>query len=459
LDYSSSHYIPVSNGKVAVFENYQALAHVTNLTDFITITSETEKLMELYLHLPSLTRKILETDLQEIRKIVNSLRIHHRYALSIHFIGTALKYVAGTPDYDDFKQIQDKQDELISASNNQIHINTEIQHQINNLTQTVNFLLNKTKSSEINGGYLFDLLNSRNRAIIRELDSISLSIVLGKNKIINSILLDSKEVNFILKTESLNISVSEVIANSKLKILQNEDIITFLIKFPNIKYLCDKKLIFPVIHNNKILSFETDTVAKCNNDYIMLGKCKKQTSISFCEPMSNVNDSCLFNLLNTNVASCNTVPADSMPKLSTIDDGIAIINDASANISYQGEQKILQKGTFLISFEKELIINSTHLLNLRKLAFMSPETPMAHSINFSSHIALLSLPYLHDLNINNSNHISHLHYKVQGCLYTSASLFTLFLLSTALFLYLKRQRKIQMINIVRRIEQTGTSDS
>ena len=457
MDYSSSYYIPVSNGKVAVFQNFEALAHVTNLTDFIAITSETEKLMGLYL--PSLSRQLLEADLQEIRKSVNSLRIHHRYARSINFIGSALKYVAGTPDYDDFKQIQDKQDELISASNNQILVNTEIQQQINNLTQTVNFLLNKTKTSEINGGHLFDLLSSRNRAIIRELDSISLSIVLGKNKIINPILLDSKEVNFILKIENLSISVNEIIANSNLKILQNEDIITFLIKFPDIKYLCDKKQIFPVIHSNKILSFETDTVAKCNNNYIMLNKCVKETTISFCKPMSNVNNSCLFSLLNTNTASCNTIPAHSMPKVSVVDDGIAIINDASANISYQGEQKNLQKGTFMITFEQDLTINSTKFKNLRKLAFMSPEIPMAHSINFSDHIALLSLPYLHDLNINNSNHISHLHYKIQGCLYTSASLFALFLVSAALFLYLKWQRKMQITNIVRRMEQTGTSDA
>lgn len=113
LDYSSSHYIPISDGSAAIFENYGILAHVTNLTDFMRISYDAKKLTEL---LPqSHMRKLLEADVDQILKMMKSLQIHHRHSRSINFIGTALKYVAGTPDYDDFTDVRNKQNELIAA--------------------------------------------------------------------------------------------------------------------------------------------------------------------------------------------------------------------------------------------------------------------------------------------------------------------------------------------------------
>jgi len=245
LDYSSSQYIPISDGSAAIFDNYGILVHVTNLTDFLSIAEETKNLTNYWP--PTHMRKLLEADVDQILKMIESLRVHYRHARSINLIGTALKYVAGTPDYDDFAEVRNKQKELINTSNAQITINTVMQSHINNLTQTLNILLNKTKNEDINSGHLFELINSRNRAILRELDNIALSITLGKLQMINPILLDSSEVNFILNSEvNLNVSISEIVVNSKLKILKNENIITFLIKFPKIKVLCEKKYIYPV---------------------------------------------------------------------------------------------------------------------------------------------------------------------------------------------------------------------
>lgn len=237
-------------------------------------------------------------------------------------------------------------------------------------------MLNKAKTTDIDTGHLYDLLNGRNRAIIRELDNIALSITLGKLQMINPVLLDSSEVNFILKSEvNLNISISEIIVNSKLKILQDENIITFLIKFPKIKSICSKKHIYPVIHENKILSFESENVVKCNSKYFMLTNCKKKSTISFCQELNYGNNSCLNDLLNNYTATCNTLSAHNMPSILEIDDGIVIINDQSFQIIDKNETKIVQKGTFLITFDSEIFINSTKFENLRKIAFKSRKLP------------------------------------------------------------------------------------
>lgn len=458
LDYSSSHYIPISDGYAAIYENYGILAHITNLTDFITISRETKNLTDL---LPqSHMKKLLEGDADQILKMIKSLRIHHRNARSLNSIGTALKYIAGTPDYDDFAEVRDKQSELITASNAQITINTDMQLQINNLTRTLNTLLNTTKTREIDTGHLYDLLNGRNRAIIRELDNIALSVTLGKLQMINPILLDSSEVNFILETEKrVNVSIAEVIVNSKLKVLQDENIITFLIKFPKIKYLCYKKLIFPVAHENKMLSFESNEVAKCNTEYVMLTNCKKKSTISFCQKICKASNVCLNNLLNNYKATCGTISAHKVPPILEIDDGIVIINDQSFNLTYQNETKTVQKGTFLITFESEIQVNSSKFENLRKIAFRSPETPIAHSVSLAEHTAILSLPYLHELNINNREHISNLHSKIQATHYISASLLVLILAICAAYIYMKKQRKMQITNVLLSYDQTRTPES
>ena len=84
-----------------------------------------------------------------MEKILNALQGHHRHARSLNIVGTALKVIGGTPDYDDLNEVHSKQGELITANNRQIMINTEAQKQINNLTRTVNLILSRIKERDL----------------------------------------------------------------------------------------------------------------------------------------------------------------------------------------------------------------------------------------------------------------------------------------------------------------------
>lgn len=85
--------------------------------------------------------KILESDVTRIRAILASFDIHHRHFRSINILGTALKFVAGTPDFDDFENIKFKQEKLIESENRQVLVNTKTQAQINRLTDTANVII------------------------------------------------------------------------------------------------------------------------------------------------------------------------------------------------------------------------------------------------------------------------------------------------------------------------------
>ena len=82
---------------------------------------------------------------------------------------TAIKIIAGTPDFDDFQESKFQQNKLIDANNRQIEINTKISQQIGKLTSTVNSLISAKKHTEIDSEKLYETLLARNRITINNL--------------------------------------------------------------------------------------------------------------------------------------------------------------------------------------------------------------------------------------------------------------------------------------------------
>jgi len=55
---------------------------------------------------------VVKADLQHIRNLIDTLKIHHRGTRSINILGTTLKVIVGTPDFDDWGQIKFNQEQL-----------------------------------------------------------------------------------------------------------------------------------------------------------------------------------------------------------------------------------------------------------------------------------------------------------------------------------------------------------
>jgi len=68
-------------------------------------------------------RQLLDSDIQHLRTHLATKEIHHRHARSINLIGSALKVVAGTPDFDDFEELRFTEKQLVESENRQISIN------------------------------------------------------------------------------------------------------------------------------------------------------------------------------------------------------------------------------------------------------------------------------------------------------------------------------------------------
>jgi len=74
---------------------------------------------------------VVEADLQHIRNLVATLKIHHRGTRSINILRTTSKVIAGTPDFDDWEQKKFNQEQLSRTEKIQNELNIKFQDRLN----------------------------------------------------------------------------------------------------------------------------------------------------------------------------------------------------------------------------------------------------------------------------------------------------------------------------------------
>lgn len=344
--------------------------------------------------------QILKQQQEEISHILRTLEIPHRHARALDFLGSALKFVAGNPDHDDYKMLLTKQNYLIENNNKQTKINSVLQNRINEISDLINSIVKNSISKKEKSPLLLEYLINRNNILINYLNNIALSIVLAKNNIINPLILDEIDIKNMIKIESLQtISISNILLATKIKILQNSTSIHYILKVPQIIKFCKFLTLYPVIHNNKIVKLSTNQAAKCKDASYPLKDCTKTTSERICKPF---NSSCLSELLNNSTASCSTENSHHLPPVNEIEDGVIILNDVFPT-SVEEDHNIIVNGTFLILFSSIIKINNTIYEAEKKSTGFEAHPPKMVSLKFLDHQNKISLPYLHQLNIDNTN--------------------------------------------------------
>ena len=404
IDYSEANYIPIVVGSTAIVNGFGYLTHRTNVSEFEAMAYETLNIAET---LGSDGKLALKMDAQQILHLTSTLRFHHRQVRSFNALGTMLKYVAGTPDFDDFNRLQNNQNRVLENNERQFSINTELQGQINNLTDIINSILSNEKKLIEDDGHVLEVILHRNQFVIMELTNVINSISLAKLKIVNPILLNDNEIEKLILSDGFdNVSIADVINDSSIKAVQSNDVLFFLIKYPIIQKVCEKINIFPVVHMNAIINFETNDVAKCVNQFTPLKNCKKTLFSSFCETQMEAN--CVSSLLSNSTALCSSTSAFHIPPIQILDDGILILNNVQANIKEEGAELNRVNGTFVVLYENSVFIDNVEYVNNKKSSYMSPQVPMSQRLNITEHVSLLSLPYLHHVSSKNVEHIMNL---------------------------------------------------
>ena len=337
--------------------------------------------------------------------LLSTLRIHHRHARSLNFLGSALKVIAGTPDFDDFEETKFNQKQLMEQNDKQVEINSRINSQLQKLTLTINSVINTVNRNHIDTDKLYETILARNRISIINLNNLILSVSLAKINVIDLAILDSDELDSVIKNDDFTeSSISEIMSISNIKLFQKEELLLFVIKFPKIKFICKKISIFPVVHDKTMLSIEGDNlVAKCKSGVFAVKKCKMAIFTTFCSLKNSTT--CAQQLVSGRPAKCTT-EFSTLEKVVTIDDGMIIINNAIADVIENNSSNKIN-GTYLVTFDEKVTINDTTYVNLKGVSGKNAELPNIPNINIT-HKQVLSLPFLHEMNIKTLNHIKEL---------------------------------------------------
>lgn len=373
-------------------------------------------------------RDILKQQHEEISHIMRSLEIPKRHSRSIDFLGSALKFVAGTPDHDDFKLLLTKQNILIENNNKQTKINSVLQTRINEITEQINTIKKYfPKDNVINNiekTHLFEYLSNRNNLIVNYLNNIVLSIVLAKHNLVNPLILDEIDIKNLIENENLHsISINNLLLASKIKVLQNATSIHYILKVPKLIKLCIFLKLYPVSHNNTIVKLPVQQAAKCDDATYPIADCVTTTNEQICKPFSS---KCLTELLNNNSAACETQSSYHLPSVQQIEDGIIILNDVYET-TIEDKHQISVKGTLLIMFPDTIKINQTTYTARKNTTIIEAHPPKTVSLKFLDHDHQISLPYLHKLSIENTNVIQSLSDDIQSQRTSSWSITLIFI--------------------------------
>nr|XP_029713358.1 uncharacterized protein LOC109622773 [Aedes albopictus] len=187
-------------------------------------------------------------------------------------IGTAFKWIAGTPDADDLKLINGTLNELINNNNQQIQINTKINERIQDITRTVNEIIQKN-----------DVIN---QILLQEIDALNLlaymdttfnilrdiedTILKSRLSLANSKLLSLKEIfaiESIINEQGITTQFpEEALDFVESKIAVKQEMLLYILRIPKLDTKAEVFQITPLLVNNTIITGIPSHIIKSGQD-------------------------------------------------------------------------------------------------------------------------------------------------------------------------------------------------
>lgn len=175
-------------------------------------------------------------------------------------IGTAWKWIAGSPDAQDLHIINSTMNEIIKQNNHQYRINQNINDRIMQLTQTVNQIASSlNNNNKANMDALDSITTMLNIDVINELlDNIQEAITLSKISITNNKILSTREVNIIksaLQDQGVQVNFpDEALQFVTPKVAVRNGDLLYILNVPHLENSTSTIIrIFPLIVDNQVI--------------------------------------------------------------------------------------------------------------------------------------------------------------------------------------------------------------
>lgn len=429
--------------EIKIVENYNKILHIVNITEYRETIEKVQNNMNLLqLDTTDTDYKILIREISNSQRTLDSLvpkitKTMRKKRGLVNFLGSSLKFFAGTMDNEDsdeiFKHLQNldiNEKQLTDSINKQIIINKNLQTNMNQITDHIN------NQEVIIQKYLQEMENTTSTflgkitrpALIMQLYTNINSIHKHLQDIKDIILLSHLEVlahDILTEEETLKFNLTiEILPYIKTGVLFNDNLIVIILYIPNFtkeKYFKTLVLPFPNDKDEELDEPIHNVILK-DNEIFNLNNKKYLLKSNLNSP----NNVCIRNLLKSN-NTCN-YKLNSIESVTKINDEmILVVNFPKSKIIQNCiNQDIIVKENFVIKYKNcEVKIREETFYNKINEYKDHITFPIINNFNITKNFKNVSLEKIHLKQIENLRTIKYVEFDLKVKSYISLGLIML----------------------------------
>lgn len=299
INLENKHYILTKVDDSFLYDNENFLFHIFDLDQLHHQMSVITK--------PTIRDRL---SIKVATKYFEQLGFTKNHKRAINILGSGIKWITGNPDHDDLLQLEESINFLIENNN-------ELKENNRKMTEMMQNIGNENINSQIL------------TEIVDELRNIILTINMAKNDQINTLALNLREIEMLIKVEREQIPVLNILEYSIIHICKIKNTIVLVIKYPVINRKCEHYKITPLEFKHGKIEMDKQ-ISKCSSLFQRTEKCMEILNTNICRAQKS--DNCTLKILkNENNAQC-IVKQEENDKIQLVNSGHIILRQGFLKI-------------------------------------------------------------------------------------------------------------------------------
>lgn len=414
MDYSKSKTITLTTGTAKLQTGTLKLIHVIDLKSY------EKTLQELDLKIKNLVDEnhpmhpFLSHEITGITSLLNRLKPKTKQKRSLNFLGSAWKWIAGSPDHDDFLILKAKINDILGNNNRQVIINKSIIERINNITDITNKIIDIYKTNDESKNILITNIKYKLDLIKEEIVNVDYALHWAKAGVVNSFILSNNEINLVKELFEKNnvpyLNLEDAIDFAEIKIASSNSTLLYIISIPNTELeSCNSILMKPIKRGNFIVKIPFENYLQCEDKiYGIKEKCLTNNKVTICNNKQVVdlsNSNCIPNLLRSRPSNCTEIDNQHVPTVEDISPGTLLLNQYNGTILIDNETMDLT-GTFIIQYHNVTLTIDKQLYISKEVSSTKPLPAVVQpDSSLRTYEEILTLEAMKQLHLKNTEHI------------------------------------------------------
>lgn len=359
-------------------------------------------------------KSIIEFHLNQTRLRLDELQKQNtRKVRSINWLGSAWKWLAGSPDATDWDTVLRSQNEIIANSNQQYVINRSLFNATNEAIERVNDLITYVNSIEkgTNAGNPEILMLARALVLREQISEIVRAAQMAKAGIVNTNLLNQDEIERIILEEQVlpYSNLIEAMEYAKPSVYTNGTLLLYVLSVPKLRTDRYRWLAARAtsLHGKRVNLQYRNLLVNEDETYGVANDCYSINNATICE-MSSIKklpeDGCLARLLKGGDASCQYEPHEG-EIVELVDDNTIFVTNFVGAIQGSNQSKTLN-GTYLIQLSNETVYIGGQVFSSRTARSPQALPPVLSNVTLEG--LQPNLKYIHGLSLENISRLSKL---------------------------------------------------